>query len=109
MPPPAGWRTQAILYKAALASGTVLLHPDKPPMLFVNEVGTHQHVRRQGIARRLCAALFEAARARGCKGIWLATETDNAPARALYHALGGRETEGFVIYDWDGALDDHFE
>ena len=32
--------------------------------------------------------------------IWLGTESDNEPARALYRKLGARETEGLVIYDW---------
>ena len=47
---------------------------------------------------------MERARARGCKGIWLATETDNIAARALYRRLGADETTGIVVYDWDGAM-----
>ena len=85
------------------ASGTVLMHPDKPNHFFVNEVGVHEDYRRRGIATRLCERLFELARIRGCEGIWLGTEIDNEPARALYRKLEGNETEGFVIYDWDDA------
>lgn len=88
------------------ASGNVLFHPDKPPSFFVNEVGVEDAYRRQGIASELCNRLMDMARARGCEGIWLATETDNAPARALYTSLEARETEGVVVYDWDGAMDD---
>ena len=44
--------------------------------------------------------------ARGCEGIWLGTEEDNRPARALCRRLGGRESFGTVIHDWDGAMDD---
>ncbi len=87
------------------ASGTVLLHPDKPPAFFVNEVEVSAALRRRGLGTTLCRQLIAVARDRGCEGIWLATETDNAPARALYRALGARETEDVVIYDWDGALD----
>jgi len=85
------------------ASGTVLMHPDKPTHFFVNEVGVHEDFRRQGIAARLLERIFDLARDRGCEGIWLGTEVDNEPARALYRKLGARETEGLVIYDWDDA------
>lgn len=87
------------------ASGTVLLHPDKPPAFFINEVDVVERFRRRGIAGALCTRLIARARDRGCKGLWLATEEENAPARALYRSLSARETEGIVIYDWDGALD----
>ncbi len=88
-----------------LASGLILLHPDKAPAFFVNEVGVRESHQKRGIAKRLCADLMDIARKRGCQGIWLATETDNIAARALYHALDARETEGIVVYDWDGAMD----
>ncbi len=85
------------------ASGTVLMHPDKPTQFFVQEVGVHEDYRRQGIAARLLERIFDLARDRGCEGIWLGTEADNEPARALYRKLGARETGGLVIYDWDNA------
>ncbi|MDX8350912.1 GNAT family N-acetyltransferase [Cognatiyoonia sp. IB215182] len=88
-----------------MASGQVLLHPDKAPAFFVNEVGVRDTYQRRGIAKRLCAALMQVARARGCEGIWLATEGDNAAARALYRSLDARETGEIVVYDWDGAMD----
>jgi len=87
------------------ASGTVLLHPDKQPIFFVNEVGVREASRRQGIATALCEMLIDVARARGCKGVWLATEADNHAARALYRRLDARETRDLVAYDWDGAMD----
>lgn len=86
------------------ASGTILLHPDKPPSLFINEVAVNPAFRRRGIATRLCEKLISAGRERGCEGAWLATETDNAAACALYRALDGRETPGIVVYDWDDAM-----
>ncbi len=89
-----------------MATGMIMLHPDKPPAFFVNEVGVQDEYRRQGIGRQVTAKLMEVARARGCKGIWLATETDNVAARALYRALDARETDGIVVYDWDGAMDE---
>lgn len=88
------------------ASGTVLLHPDKPPAFLVNEVGVVPARRREGIGTALVDALLSVARARGCRGTWLATEAENDAARALYRRAGARETAGIVVYDWDGALDD---
>lgn len=89
-----------------LASGTVLLHPDKAPALFVNEVGVREGWRRRGIGRAVTERLLAIARARGCdEGTWLATETDNLAALALYRAMGGDE-EPLVGFAWNGAFDD---
>ena len=90
---------------AGFAAGTILLHPDKAPAFFVNEVAVEPAYRRSGIGIGLCTRLFGMARRRGCRGIWLATEEDNVAARALYRRLGARETPGIVVYDWDGAMD----
>lgn len=89
-----------------MASGTVLLHPDKPPAFFINEVGVDENMRNQGIGTELTNKLMKVARGKGYQGIWLATETNNTEARALYQKLGARETDDVVVYDWDGALDD---
>ncbi|SPH24428.1 Ribosomal-protein-alanine acetyltransferase [Defluviimonas aquaemixtae] len=87
-----------------LASGTVLLHPDKEPAFFINEVGVRGGWRRRGIGRAMTERLTEAARERGCKGVWLSTEPANAPALALYRALGGDE-QHLVGFGWDRAFD----
>jgi ribosomal protein S18 acetylase RimI-like enzyme len=89
-----------------MASGQVMFHPDKAPAFLIAEVGVRDEFQRQGIAKRMCDQLMQIARARGCEGIWLATEHDNAPARALYQSLDARQTDGIVVYDWDGAMDD---
>ena len=89
----------------AFASGTVLLHPDKPPAMFVNELGTRESHRRRGFGRAVLEALIDRARAVGCQGVWLGAETANRKARALYRASGGKEML-FAGYAWDGAFDD---
>ncbi|MEO1502559.1 MAG: GNAT family N-acetyltransferase [Pseudomonadota bacterium] len=86
-------------------SGTVLLHPDKPPAMFLNEVDVTPEFQQRGIGTSLCEHLLSIARSRGCKGIWLATEESNTAARALYRKLQARETGQIVVYDWDGAMD----
>jgi ribosomal protein S18 acetylase RimI-like enzyme len=88
-----------------MVTGTILLHPDKPPSMFVNEVGTRDGWQRRGIARALTERFLDLARARGCEGIWLGTEPDNVPALGLYRMLGGQELT-FVGFGWDGAFDD---
>lgn len=89
-----------------MASGTALLHPDKHPAFFINEVGVNEDVRNRGIGTQLTRMLMSIARDKGYQGIWLATETDNVEARALYKELDARETAAVVVYDWDGALDE---
>lgn len=87
----------------AFASGTILRHPDKAPHLFVNEVSTAGPWRRQGLARACVRRLIDAAARQGARGGWVATEGDNAPARALYRSLGLAEATGVAVYDWQDA------
>src|SRR6516165_10697843 len=46
-----------------MASAVHYVHPDKPPELWINEVGVAPTHRAQGIGRRLLEALFERGRA----------------------------------------------
>jgi aminoglycoside 6'-N-acetyltransferase I len=77
------------------------MHPDKETELFLDEIGTGDDWRRQGIARALIEKLFKRADAEGIEEIWLGTETGNLPARGLYENFG-HEREDAVIYylDW---------
>lgn len=74
-----------------MASAVHYVHPDKPPELWVNEVGVAPPHRRKGIGRRLMEALFAHGYALGCREAWLGTEADNIAARRLYAAVGGQE------------------
>ncbi|MGH7024099.1 MAG: GNAT family N-acetyltransferase, partial [Caulobacteraceae bacterium] len=62
------------------ASGVHYIHPDKPPELFVNEVGVAPTHRRRGLGRRVMGALFAHARALGCATAWVLTDHDNSAA-----------------------------
>ncbi len=84
------------------ASGAFVRHPDKPLSLFVNEVSVHEDAQRHGIGRALMAAILNLAQQAGCGSAWVLTEDGNTPARGLYRAAGGAETEGVVMYDWGG-------
>ena len=73
------------------ASGFHYLHPDKPPQLFVNEVGVTPALRQRGIGRLLVDCLLTHARAIGCSEAWVLTDYTNRAARRLYAAAGGED------------------
>lgn len=74
-----------------MASGLHYVHPDKPPELWVNEVGITPTHQGRGVGRRVLAALLAHGRALGCGEAWLLTTQDNAAARRMYAAAGGEE------------------
>lgn len=79
------------------ASAVHYLHPDKPPQLWINEVGVAPSHQRRGLARALLDALLAKGRALGCSEAWVLTEAENAAARAAYRSAGGDETAGIVM------------
>lgn len=83
-----------------MASGAVMMHPDKPPQFFIMEVGVREAWQRKGIGQALVQRMREIAEGRGCTAVWVATEGDNIPARGLYKSLKAREQEHVVVYDW---------
>jgi aminoglycoside 6'-N-acetyltransferase I len=81
-----------------MASGVHYVHPDKPPELWVNEVGVAPPYQNRGVGRQLLRALFARGREVGCAKGWVGTEVGNAAARRLYRAVGGVEdVEPFVL------------
>jgi aminoglycoside 6'-N-acetyltransferase I len=80
-----------------MASALHYIHPDKPPELWVNEVGVAPTHQRQGIGRQTLAALLAHARTVGCREAWVLTSADNGAARWMYAAVGGREEESPVM------------
>lgn len=76
-------------------------HPDKPTELFLDEIGTGDDWRQQGIAKALMAEVFERADAEGIDEIWLGTEPDNLPARRLYESTGAKSEAALIYYlEW---------
>ncbi len=74
-----------------MASAVHYVHPDKPPELWVNEVGVAPTHQRQGIGKQLLRALLAHGRSLGCSEAWLGTEPTNVAARRLYAAVCGQE------------------
>lgn len=79
------------------ASGVHYVHPDKPPQLWINEVGVAPTHQRQGVARALLDVLLGVGRRLGCSEAWVATDEDNVAARATYRSAGGEETTNMVM------------
>jgi GNAT superfamily N-acetyltransferase len=73
----------------AMASALRYVHPDKPPELWVNEVGVAPTHHGQGIGRRVLAALLAHARTLGCREAWLLTSQDSFATRRIDTAAGG--------------------
>lgn len=90
-----------------MASGVHYVHPDKPPELWVNEVGVAPPYQNRGVGRQLLRTLFDRGREVGCAKGWVGTEVGNVAARRLYRAVGGVEdAEPFVLVSFalgDGA------
>jgi GNAT superfamily N-acetyltransferase len=86
-----------------MATAVHYVHPDKPPQLWVNEVGVAPEYRGQGIGRRLLEALFARARELSCGEAWVLTDWANEAARRLYASVGGREDppDGAVLVSFD--------
>jgi len=90
-----------------MASGVHYVHPDKPPELWINEVGVAPLHRGRGIAGRLLDALLDVGRQCGCREAWVLTDRDNTPAMRLYAARGGREAardQVMFTFDLGGPL-----
>jgi len=86
---------------AGFVSGTELSHPDKSePELFLNELGVDETYRGRGIGRALVAELWRVAQERGCRGMWVLTDDDNAAANKVYRAAGGTRAREEVMYQW---------
>jgi ribosomal protein S18 acetylase RimI-like enzyme len=84
-------------------SGVETTHPDKGTEMFLYELSVHPAHRKRGMGTALVAALAELARARGCYGMWVGTEPDNAPALATYRAAGAGAPEECVTLSWSFA------
>jgi GNAT superfamily N-acetyltransferase len=92
----------------AMATALHYIHPDKPPELWVNEVGVAPTHQGRGIGRQTLAALLAHAKTLGCQEAWVLTSTDNAAARRMYAAVGGREeaeSPVMITFDLAGSAD----
>lgn len=85
-----------------MASAVEYFHPDKPPQLWINEVGVAVSHRKRGIGRQLVQELVASAKDRGCVYAWLGTDTDNVAAQACFSSVPeGEPPQPFLLYEWE--------
>ncbi|MEQ8318507.1 MAG: GNAT family N-acetyltransferase [Phycisphaerales bacterium] len=88
----------------AFVSANGYLHPDKPPQAWINELATLEAYRGRGIGTALVRRMLGLLAERGYRQAWLATEHDNAAARAVYRKIlqerGGSEDPAVVVYEY---------
>lgn len=85
---------------AGMITGVELTHPDKGTEMFLYELAVGEPYRQRGIGRALVTALAELARERGCYGMWVLTDDDNAAALATYRGGGADEESHQVMLTW---------
>jgi ribosomal protein S18 acetylase RimI-like enzyme len=81
-------------------TGVETTHPDKGTEMFLYELAVAPEHRNRGIGRSLVRALADVARERGCYGMWVGTEEENAAAIATYRAAGSTPPDPSVTLDW---------
>ena len=64
------------------------------------EIGVQEPFQRHGAGRALVEEAKRWAAEVGAAELWVLTEDENTPARALYSATGGREESGITMFDY---------
>jgi len=94
----------AVAIENALVVGMVsavhYVHPDKPPELWINEVGVSPTHRGRGLGKQLLARILEVGRALGCQEAWVLTDEQNVPAQRLYQSLRGSAMSDLIMYSF---------
>src|SRR3954452_19310274 len=85
---------------AGFVSGVEVTHPDKGTEMFLYELAVDEPYRRRGHGRALVEALDALARERGCVGMFVFVDDDNAAGRAAYRSAGGAESSRPIMVDW---------
>lgn len=84
------------------ASAVHYIHPDKPPELWINEVGVAPSHQKRGIGKAIMQEVLRLGGELGCKTAWVLTEKDNLPANGLYKSAGGKRDAGdTVLYEFE--------
>lgn len=68
--------------------------------LFLYEIGVEEAYRRRGVAANLVEAIKELCAEKGLPVMFVATEAENRPAKALYEKTGG-ELEEVAMYVYE--------
>jgi aminoglycoside 6'-N-acetyltransferase I len=75
------------------ASAVHYIHPDKPPELWINEVGVAAEHQGKGIGKAIMTEILRLAGTIGCVNAWVLTDKNNDAANGLYKSVGGLISE----------------
>lgn len=71
-------------------------------MIYLYEIGVLPEHRRRGIGTKMIQSLKEECRNRNVMEVWVGTEADNVPARALYESTGAKcQGETYAEYTYE--------
>lgn len=82
-------------------SGVEIIHPDKGTEMLLYELGVDERFQRRGIGRALVDQLATRAQDRGCCGMWVLTDADNAAAVSTYRSAGAAGPSSHLMFEWD--------
>ena len=83
------------------ASAVQYIHPDKPPELWINEVGVADAHQGKGVGKAIMNELLRLGEQLGCVNAWVLTDRNNEAANRLYKSVGGNIAEGdTVMYEF---------
>ena len=84
------------------ASAVHYIHPDKPPELWINEVGVADSHQGKGIGKAIMNEMLNLGKGLGCVNAWVLTDKNNVAANGLYKSVGGSiSDEETVMYEFD--------
>jgi ribosomal protein S18 acetylase RimI-like enzyme len=86
-------------------SGVEVTHPDKGTEMFLYELGVEHGHRHHGIGSALVKKLGELAQEKGCYGMWVLVDDDNAAAAATYRKAGGDVESQPLLFTWKFGAD----
>lgn len=83
------------------ASAVHYIHPDKPPELWINEVGVAAAHQGKGIAKAIMNEMLKLGKGLSCVNAWVLTDKNNTAANGLYKSVGGKfSEEETVMYEF---------
>ncbi|MBV6400864.1 MAG: N-alpha-acetyltransferase RimI [Anaerolineales bacterium] len=86
------------------ASAVHYIHPDKPPELWINEVGVANSHQGKGIGKAIMNEMLNLGKGLGCVNAWVLTDKNNVAANGLYKSVGGNISDKeTVMYEFEAG------